>query len=61
MVIYFIFLLAKILSLKYTYVRNNIKDPLAKIPLCIGKINDKPQCIKAVLDTTFFFYYYCRK
>ena len=55
MVIYIIFLLAKILSLKYTYVRNNIKDPLAKIPLCIGKINDKPQCIKAVLDTTFFF------
>ncbi len=47
MVIYLIVLLfSGIICLKYTYIRDNIKAPFTNIPLYIGKINNKPQCIK---------------
>ena len=49
----FYILFQLIFSFQYTYVRKNISDPLAKMPICIGENADNIKCSEIEIDLTY--------
>ena len=52
-IIIFFFLFKIIFSFQYTYIRKNISDPLAKIPICIGDNQETIKCSEIPIDLTY--------
>ena len=51
--IYFFILIHIAFPFEYTYIRKNISDPLAKIPLCVGENKDNLKCSEITIDLTY--------
>lgn len=46
-------LFGAIFSFQYTYKRQNYSDPLAKIPICVGEIQENIKCLEIPVDLTY--------